>query len=561
MDESLLHGVPYTASIYVEYEVLGADYSVLDASYEVEEQPYDFATLDGAYQVIRPTIEEWEPTETPVTQWTQIIGNKFPVWHAARRRRGSTIQRIVNSISGYHISAFIDEVSLFRNNRFLPTVDLSELDTIYSVMAPSRRSPPLRNNLLVNSDFSIPGLARLGTAWTWNDGLRGSTGRVSLTQNASLFGTYGSRLTAVVGNTTHVKQTRDLQLQPGTSVTASVYYAGMLPALAALIEEAYLSIQVQYSDGTIETWRKALKRGTDGGWDFKYLTAEMSRETHTVTVLIGLDNRFGDYDLYLDVGAVKLELGDKASPWSASEEDEQAYSVVQDKTTIEETVGENDLSYDRVPRVKLFTVDNFEFLDRDSLPRRMSISEAEDEVAINKNRVGIRVDKDGSRFSIGWRVDDDLVVSYNADIALDEVYDEYRVADFYADHRYDEKLYLNVEDLGVDQTVEVLTVHRGLIWVVVKEEYLDRTVRVLKVCSPGLRWDETNHLESLREIPIDDGDGSCTFVGFVENSSDRILFTIDDVNYVGTLEYDDSVMTLDGLLLTRTSHDGQVMAV
>jgi len=562
LDTSKLAGSPNASSLYFEYEITGYEISSLEFDYEIQASTDEIASLDISYEVKRATLTQWEPLETPKSPYTQVIGNQFPHWHAARRRAGSTIQRVLNSAAGHHLQMLSREIHRLRANLFVATTDLSELDQVYVVKDP--RDPlhqPVRRNLLRNSSFFLGGLSRLGTPHEWTAGLSASTGDVTLSEEGSLFGTYGVRMAAGVGEVVVLYQRRDLVLPADAPISAAVYYAGMAPEETADPAEASLCVTLQYRDGTTRMWRAGLERGTDGEWKRQTLTVTPTQETHSITVAVVVDNRFSLVPLTFEIGAFQLEKGDNLGPWTPSSDDDISYAVVQDRGEISETVNGSALTFSRARRTVVLPAASYEILSRETLPTRLTKAAATTEVGVASSRLGFMVGTDGVRYSTGWRIEDGQVARYNADISQDEVFNLFLIADTYADGLFEETLYSDVEDLGVTQVAEALTVLDGLIYVVVKETYRGRTVRVLKICHPGIRWDDTGHLECLREIKVDTGEGSCTFIGSIDKRPDEFLVTISGVDYKLSLTFDHATLLESGLLAFRSSHQGTVVAI
>lgn len=556
MDTSTLVSGAFTASLYAEYEVSGVEYATLDAEYEIQANDIEFAVLDAVYSVAQTEPTMWEPTITPVSDWTQAIGNKYPTWHAARRRRGSNIQRLINSFSGYHLEQIANLMARVRMDNFLPTADTSSMSHVFSAPAPSVNSASVRKNILVNSDFATPGLTRLRTPYAWTD-CQTSTGEITRTKALPLIGHASVKLKAEPEELVTFFQSLPLQSLPDTSFVCSAWYSGLSATQDFGIDDLYCFAAVTYSDGTVETFRKRLDSLGDGEWKVIRIPVTLAREAYRFKVGIVADNRFGTEDLALVVSAFQLEPGTSGSSWCPAPSDPASLQVVDDKTTAEE----EGVTLSVYPKEKLFRIEGQAELAENALPLSMEVSAATDESAVSKNRLGVSIDKDGSRFSIGWRIEAGQVRAYNADLGLTENFGIYSVADVHYPFKIDEPWYYSIEDLGVTQVCEALTVFNDLIWIVALETYRGQTYRVLKICSPGTRWDDTNHLECLREINVGISTGDCTFVGQIDGRSDQLLLTIDDEDYVADLLFNDFFTTAEGVVITRTKHPGRVIAV
>ena len=170
------------------------------------------------------------------------------------------------------------------------------------------------------------------------------------------------------------------------------------------------------------------------------------------------------------------------------------------------------------------------------------------------------IESGGQYFTVGWRISNNLIERYNADIRQEEIWGYYKVADLYGDGSTDLEFF-RPADFGVTSTYEALTIAGEWIYVVVKEVYLGKTQRVLKICSPYIRWDDTNHLESYADIYLDDGDGSCTYLGLVDGRTDKLLMTIDGNDKIVDLIWDSAARDSNGMIIFRNDVSDAVVVV
>lgn len=548
---------PGVSMLYLEYQVEGASVAALGITYAVEASPVETAALDVAYEVAEPQVDEWEPTACPISPVTQRVGNKFPLWHAARRRPGSTAQRLLNVLSCGLEEAAV-EVARLRASRFLMSADLQASDRIFVTVPPRMPRDPRRTNLLRNADFSRLGPAVLGTPWGWRRCGEATSASLTPSRDGTLFGSHRVRVTAAAGEVCVLRQDVLLADVP-ESLCARLYYAGMAPAADAEPNRLRLMLLVELNDGSVQVEQVGLKPGTDGAWEVADVTVLPRAPVYRTGLAVVVDNRDGASAVTLDLGAAHLERGDSISSWSPHT-DEGGVTLVASATTRDETVDGQPLSFRRADTTSLQMVESAARMI-DALPSHGSWRAAgASEVATSASRLGETVDMDGRRFTMGWRAQGGLAVQYNADLVMDEAYTSYEIASLGLDEDYDEPRYKLPSDLGVTQVVEALTVHRRLLWVVVLETIGGRTTRSLKVVSPGLRWDDTGALEALAEVEIPVASGSCTFAGFLDSDPEGLLVTIDGADYVLEMLYETAALLPSALLATRSGLSGKAVA-
>lgn len=543
------------------YHVEGADTASLSFGYQVGQSSEEYASLTFGYETTIEGITSWEPTETPWGHMTQYMGNYFPYWHAANYKVGGRTQRVLNSLQGFHLTKLMSSIRRLRANLFLSTADVSEPYKVWTCSRPVAFSEQADNyNLLLNPSFSTIYPQRLGP-WGWSSALPSATGSWSITRGLGLFGYNAVRLVSQAGESVSLSQDRDLIFRPGSSYTATVWYAGMRPSRAAdyvPMSGARLQISTQYSDGTIEVSSIFLKDATDGAWTRASLTFTPVKDTHNIQVSIVVSDNNGE-TVDIEVGGVQLEVGDRSSPFSEHRMNTNSLSLVYPVQSVTEATSWGSITYDRQPRVIFKDSYGYEAY-KASLPDRATVSDADGEQSVSKNLFDAVIESGGQYFTVGWRISNNLIERYNADIRQEEIWGYYKVADLYGDGSTDLEFF-RPADFGVTSTYEALTIAGEWIYVVVKEVYLGKTQRVLKICSPYIRWDDTNHLESYADIYLDDGDGSCTYLGLVDGRTDKLLMTIDGNDKIVDLIWDSAARDSNGMIIFRNDVSDAVVVV
>lgn len=533
------------------YNVDGLDSASISFSYGVTQSSEEYASLTFGYETTIDGLTSWEPTETPVGHMTQYMGNLFPYWHAANYKTGGRTQRVLNSLQGYHLTTVMTEIRKLRANLFLSTADVSEPANIWVCPRPvALTEQPLNYNLLLNPSFSVIYPQRLGP-WAWNSALPSATGAWSISRGKGLYGFNSVRLTSEAGESVTLSQEVEAVFRPGSSYTATLWYAGMRPSRGSTylpMSGAKLQLSTQYSDGTVGVSSVFIKDATDGGWVKQHLTFSPVKDTHSIQVSVIVSDNDGE-KVDIDVGAMQLEIGDRSSTFSESRANQGTLSLVYPSVSVTENTSWGSITYTRNPRVVFRDSFGYEAYKR-ALPNRATVTDANGEQSVTKDLFDAVIESGGKYFSVGWRINNNLIEKYNADIRQNEIWGYYKIADLYGDGGTD-RLFFRPADFGVESTYEALTVSGEWIYVIVKESYLDKTQRVLKICSPYLRWDDTNHLESYADIYIDDGTGSCSYLGLVDGRSDKLLMTISGEDKIIDLIWDSASRDSNGMVIFR----------
>lgn len=534
------------------YAVHGEDVSSLSFGYQVTPSTEEYTTLSFGYEVVVEGLTSWEPTETPVGYMTQHLGNQYPYWHAANYKNGGRTQRVLNSLAGFQLTQLLSKVRRHRANLFLGTADVSEPSRIWVAPRPiAQADQPVNVNLLLNPTLNRVYPQRLGP-WGWSQAFASSTGTWELRRGAGLYGYYGVRLTAEDGQSITLTQDRDLIFRAGNSYTATVWFAGIRPERDTPITKVtgpQLQVSTQYSDGSSEISSVFLNDDTGGAWSRASVTVVPDRDTHNIQVSVVVRD-YGGEKVVLDIGGLQLEAGTISSTFSEFIYSTNVLFLVSPSRSITESTDWGDVTYDRQTRIRTDDYLSYEAL-LEQMPDRCTLTEAVDEIGVSSDVLDAVIEPDNRQFSIGWRIVDNLIERYNADITQSEIWGYYKIADLYGDGGKELRFFRPV-DLGVTSTYEALTVAGEWLYVIVKEEYLGKTHRVLKICSPYIRWDDTNHLESFADVYVDDGDGTCTSVANISGRSDQLLITIDSVEYVMDLIWDSAARTNEGIMIFRS---------
>lgn len=549
----MLNCIPDNESVLeFAYNIVGGEEASLSFGYGIGVSSESYASLIFGYHIAVSDLDYWEPTETPVGYMTQVIGNNYPTWHAGRRLYGGKTQRVINSLGGFQLTEVATNISKTRANLFLGTADVSEPYKIWVAPRPVARSKQVKRNLLQNGSFNVINPQRVGP-WGWSEALPDASGDWTIKRNKGLFGNNSIRLSVSEGESVVLKQDNDYIYSYGSSYTATVWYAGIRPSRDGWPEERFagpkLQLSTQYADGTYDVVSVYLKTDTDGYWTKSSVTFYPTKQTHNIEVSIIAQDEDGE-DVVIDIGGIQLEEGPYSLPYTEYKFEPDYLFLVYPEEDITESTAWGNVTYTRQKKVRIR--DDFDYQRLLELPpSRAELSASTDEVGVTNNVFDVYVEEDGARFSIGWRITSNYIERYNADLLMDEVFDTVSVADLYADGKRN-RYYFKPSSFDITQVYEALTVANKFIYVIVKETYNGKTCRVLKVCSPYLRWDVRDHLESLADIYVDDGTGTCNSVSLVSGRTDQLLIDIDSTVYLCQLKWDSAATSRDGNVILRT---------
>lgn len=552
-----------TAQLDFAYDKTGYELGLLDFAYDKNATAYKTASLDFSYWKVSGDLLQWDPTATPVSYMTQIIGNTFPYWHAARRVEGGRTQRVINSLGAFHLEQLFYGIRKHRANLHLSQADVSEPDQVWALDRPVAKPDHKRPiNLLLNPAFSYIHPQRLGP-WAWSRGFFGATGDFEMRRGRGLYGQNAVRLTADVGEAIALEQGNNLVFREGDQITVTVWYAGMRPDRGN--EDIYLHdgprllLSVEYADDTVEMHQAYLRDDTGGGWLCETFTVTASKETHEIGVSVVVEPREGE-KCVIEVGAVQLEYGAESTPFTEHVSKFGALFLVSPFETVVESTDWGSITYTRQSVTPIEDNISYDDLVDRIPPSRASITPAVDEQGVTYTTLGVRVDDSGRQFTTGWRINgSNLIERYNAMNRQSEVFNTFKVADLFGNGGT-EVLYFKPDYLGVTSVFEALTVAGEWLYVIVKETWNGKTMRLLKVCRPIFRWNEIGYLESVSDVYLDDGTGTCESVGLIESRTDRLLLVISGVPKVAQLIWDAGASNGKGMVVLR-SDPGEAILV
>jgi len=497
---------------------------------------------------------------------TQEIGNAFPRWHAARLNTGGNTQELINAWGmGFdHVKL---EYAEFRKFLFLDTVPLTDPDLFrhagvvdFGLDVVKDRS----KNFLLNPSFAYRGLARRNLPIYWNTFRAKTTGTVALVDTPVFIGSNSVKMHADAGENCYLSQTIAHVVESCRSLTASIWYMVPLPEDTLVAEEHYagLCLTVVYANGTADIKRVAFDLGTGGMWRRASVTIELEHELYAATFGVQVENDT-DHAFRVYLGAAQLESSPDPTPWSEHDLTFVPYQTEDIRTgppcdvyidfgteeVTEEIIDGYPVTYDARSGRTLLYMRNHEALWTQALPMRATttaLSELPD--CSTFDMFGWYANPERERFNTRWRIANNLIEQYNADIPAETIC----VWDIGELH-LDEDLRPWVGIAGADEfptfsrTLEALCVHKGMLWVLCKETEDGSTHRVLKVIDPWSRWPiplaydqglDSLHLECKGDVDIGLSTGTADYLGVLEEDPETFVMRIGSTYYKIELEYD-----------------------
>lgn len=496
---------------------------------------------------------------------TQEIGNMFPRWHAARLNTAGNTQELINGWGMGFDHAKL-QFARFRKQLFIDTAELTEPDLFRhgSVLDYGRDVEKNRTkNLLSNPSFAYRGLARRNTPIFWSTYRAKTTGEVVLVDSPVFIGSHSARLHAEPGEEAYLSQTVSRVVEHSRSITASLWYMVPIPEDVLESEEhrAGICLTVVYANGQADIVRAALDLGTGGRWRRASVTLELTHELFACTFGIQIENDLDD-PIRVYAGAAQLEVNPEVTPWSESEftflpyqtEDVivgapcDVYIDYGTQEVTEEIVEDEPVTYDARSGRTLTYVTSQNVLWEDLVPTKVTatlLDESPD--AETFDNFGWYANPERERFNTRWRITDNKVEQFNADIPAETIC-MWDIGELHLDEDF--RLWLGIaadeEFPSFTRTLEALCVFKNKIWVLCKETEDGVTKRVLKVLDPWSRWaiplayDQqltSLHLECIGDVDVGMSSGTADFLGVLTADPDVMIMRVDDSYYELDLEF------------------------
>ena len=450
---------------------------------------------------------------------TQSIVNNLPQWMDIRRSEASKGWEFINAY-GMAVESVTDVISNNLRNLFLSTADRHSRHKYYKgeLTIDELFEDVTSRNLLINSSFSKPDVARTRLPLEWTDYHKPTTQTVFLDSTRVLRGTYSSRVDGV-GT---ISQILDLAGEgPIDKLTASVYFFTNLDS-----PEVSLVLAVQDMAGVSYLGEKKTT-STVKGWQRLEVTVEVAEEVFEAQVTLR-----GNSSSSVWFDCVQLEAADKSSDWQVSDLDKLLYVDGAIPIRLVEARSNTD-------RVTVYPISDLREFTRISIPTRVAAAKPEsiDLEPFSSAAYSRRVNFFNDVTNIKWIINAGQVVSTDTNNQF-EVFERYDIRDL---RSFQGQGYGTIADCLVEMTPLAVAMREDLLFVACKEVYRGRTVRTLKVVVPRRPPNDETYLESLVdfELPLTFG----TVYGSAEQG--------EDISSIGFSERDPSWLIVNTSLGRR----------
>lgn len=586
----------------VSYNELTLKYSYLPVSVQTNE-------LDLAYSFDASTGSSFNGLVGHWSDHTQIICNSLPLWHAGRYEETSSYQSFINSMSmnsEYIYSQFL----ALRKNSFL---DVVEDDLVFSgyvseypktlLDASDRQS----NNILYNSDFSIPGRAISSSPCLWV--VDKSTGAVvSIDSNNGLSAGNALAVSTDTGEYATVYQSynarypaqQDLVLSAMVNVPSNSLYAD-----SDLTGSATLHLSVLYVDGStdqshvdlpISTTEEGILSDSSTGqvahWKRIYTSLPLSKPSANIKCHIKSNCANNTSDILFYVDCIQLEEGTIPTRWKKSGADilpwmyaspngysPEAYDIYSNNTSAysqSSIVLNSNTSYiNRRPKTRIHNSSTENQFYNEAIPTSLrSISETNNIGTSISNKGVVSNRYDALISSVKWQPDPiDSSKIKKTSFELNDDHGSFAIAerDYFGD---DTNKYTVIKDhmnSGAETytlAIRAITIDHDYLIAFCRESLGAGVYYTFKFISPKKGFQGT-YLECIQDFKVPDvtaslfdtgiETGSVLFsqIGKVEGSRSKFVIETNDgvTKYETDFAYDYYIDAGDGQFFTREKYD------
>ena len=603
----------------VEYSTLELNYSYKKVEYQEYEIKYVYDLI--AYQVANYDLvynidaSAHATTGSLSGHWsdhTQIICNNLPLWHAGRYNQTSNYQQVINSFAINSESNY-DFFTNIRKNSFLTTANNDDIYSGHVADYPKNipdDSELLSNNLLYNSDFSIPARALSDMPCMWSSSK--STGAsIKLNTTYSLSAGNSLEISTNSGEHATVYQSYGFTFAEGQDATLSAMVnvpnsSGDVDANAS--GSANLMLEVLYVDGTVDIARVDIPLSTtETGYletnltgsntsvhisQWQRLTTSLNFNKPVVNTRCSINSNYknntSDFKFYAD--CLQLEVGDRASSWKKYYGDNlpwiidstkylpNRYDIYSNNTssyTSQSIILNSNTSYIEVyPKTPLyFTVDENQFF-HESIPTRIVSVETSTNAGISTTRHGVATNVyDTVINSVEYLVDplDPSKIKKQA-FGLRDNYGSFSIAerDYFGNSLYDFTIlkdHYSSGNISYSLSIKAITMYNSNVLAFCREELESDVYYTFKFISPE-RGFKKNYFECIQDYKVSDATKDIftgvenngvvfNFIGKIDGENNRFVVSAsDDTTYEILFAYDYYInASSPGHFLTREKYD------
>lgn len=589
---------PNIATLNISYSYKEVDSIGLNMPYSYTVSTPDTATLDIVYSYDMYKTANYSTVHGKWSDHTQRIVNRLPYWHTGRQGGNQTnYQKFVN-IFGSHIEDLHYEVSNVRRNFYPSTADtFSPYESYRSDLQFNLedRTKHRSSNLLRNSDFSIPGIARYQLPLWWSDLKTASTASVSTKDiDDGVVGGNAVTIRATAGTKGYLHQQVQEKVEPGEQLTLSAWIN--IPVHQDIADTdtedstvTSLYLAVLYVDGTIDHIRTALPVTTLGYWRRIYTTINISKPTYTVTAMVEVNVPSGDRTHVVLIDAMQLERGSIPTQWRNHDLDSPPWLDIQlnplggplDVHILEQpgtdtvTINTKDVTLTTAQKRRLFFVDRtLDFLD-DAIPTSIaSMTDVSSNVPItfSTKKYGLYTEEvDKSSWPVLWRINpDDSTQIQRYTQGPKDILNSYPIAERSIGQDIGDTVFVTSDYYPTSHyIVEIkdFTIFRRKIWALCKETLNGTIFYTIKIIKTDV-FPTPVLIEMIHDIALNSTDSATidglapevSFIGFVDGERDQLIIGNGTTYYKLQLNYDYYMLAeTQGQILTTQSYTGALV--
>lgn len=441
----------------------------------------------------------------PKSAATQQILNNLPLWMEMRKNFDSNGNKLVNAW-GANLENVIDLYSTLRKDSFLATAD-----PWYDVPLASaeltgkgdKEYEPVMRNLLYNSSFSISAGDRYQKPFGWKVS-RDEIDGVQFDYDNSLFGNRAIKLAGTYGGG-DISQTVTVALAGGP-LTASVFVKTPADNGESSDEtwdasEAGLILLVLNADDTVETYGVGFPKNTSDVWVRASLTANLTKETHKVTLM--LVNRTA-FDFVMDCPL--LEQSKTLNEWTCSSSDiPRIASTASGRSVGGVQILFESLDEAKVKKIELLPLGSESEFKNTKIPTRIEpfYPESNTGNALTLS-YGRHIDVHDDIYPTNWIAIDGSIQQVSA--ITPDIMSVRKPAEIIIQE--DGDLVLDLSLINSDDTyVNTVSAIDNMLYVVTQDTYLGKTAYYLKIVMPHVNSFDDNYMPALccLELPMEIG--------------------------------------------------------
>lgn len=508
---------------------LKTNYSYIRYSYGQDEITTNSIVLSysygsSLYTEISPAFNGFKAAST------QQILNNVPQWMEARQNYNSNAWKLVNSWA-MGLENVVENTYRNIESISLNTSDLTTLSNLSYVDIKSKEILQAKRfrNLLFNSSFSIRDCARYKLPAGWEnynledqdftlDYNSASPGVVALASSTGIF-KIGQQI--IVNNTLINKTFTSIYIRSNaTNVDITSY------------------ISVELMNGkSISGYAKLTNRSTE--WVRLVLPLQINDQVYRINYSI-TSNSSGP--VYIAAPQIETEM---LTNWSNSINDSLPYYNNAPRFNAVFAVPEEST----LKKVPIFQItDQTDFLDA-ALPTRIekSIAPYKDLAPYATQAYGRKVTELSEVVRTEWAIVEEQIVERSVSPTAWDIYGRFDIKDL----RFFEDLVYGTRDNTLLTITPIASaIHRDLLFVLCKEEYLNKTYRTLKIMKPIAPPNGATYIESITDFDLDLNfdidlglnqlaDEEVSSIGFSElDPSWLIINTTANVRYYYRVYYD-----------------------